>query len=211
MKDIQVETLQPFMLFPITVQQFKAHIDDEMRDAMRNRIMDMYKAHDVDEPFQTNDLSEDPTFDVLKAIAIKCAEHYCQEFQYDYQEVYLQTIWANVMKKGEDFPTHTHGNSFLSGVYYLDAQGDQSIIFHDPSKNLKTVFRPDVKNMNAYNAYNAEISPYADMILLFPSWLAHHVDKLKSDATRISIAFNVSLRGRGNMHKQWYSTSPYDS
>lgn len=110
--------------------------------------------------------------------------------------------WANFTSSGQFHHSHTHTNSVVSGVLYVQTNPNiDRIIF---SRNqFGSVFSIDT---NEYNIYNSEqwglpVSP--KQLILFPSILYHQVDtRPENDEVRISLSFNSYLSGRiGNPNK----------
>ena len=114
-------------------------------------------------------------------------------------EPYITISWTNVTETDGFHHKHTHGNSILSGVLYViaDASSD-SILFYD--EVYKTIeLRP--KNWNVWNSPSWEIPVATGDLLLFPSSLNHEVRVIKkSNHKRISLAFNVFIKGTVGSH-----------
>ncbi|HMB78158.1 MAG TPA: 2OG-Fe(II) oxygenase family protein [Kiloniellaceae bacterium] len=106
--------------------------------------------------------------------------------------------WANVNRRGHANKRHSHPGCFLSGSYYVDV-GEAGLTphcggrfrFHDPRAAASTL-----TPATAEAAENRpDIRPEAGMMLLFPSWMPHSVERYDGAGTRISIAFNLALAG----------------
>ena len=97
--------------------------------------------------------------------------------------------WANVNPPGSYHPTHNHPNNFLSGVYYVDAPGDGTdLVFQDPRPISIMPWSGKLTNVTG----NASVAqPRPGRMVMFPSWLRHHVPSNESTTERISIAFNL--------------------
>jgi uncharacterized protein (TIGR02466 family) len=111
-------------------------------------------------------------------------------------DVYITQSWVNFTKPGESHHLHSHSNSFLSGVFYIrsDAETDK-IVFH---KQEDAGISIDLLTTE-WNLYNSKIWWYpvgTGDIILFPSSLLHEVPKTTGNNDRISLAFNVFLKGR---------------
>ena len=112
-------------------------------------------------------------------------------------------MWANVNRAGHGNEFHSHPGSFWSGVYYVDDGGigaDTSLggelEFMDPRGPGVTMYAPQL----AFNCpgglsvgANEVVRPKAGRMVLFPAWILHQVRPYKGNATRISVAFNLSL------------------
>ena len=99
-------------------------------------------------------------------------------------------MWANMLKKGDSHPPHTHSNNVLSGVYYLE--GGAPIQFFDPRPQA-SVLHPNLEYTTFDNSSMMQFNSQKGIGLIFPSWLQHWVPTTNKD--RISISWNIILRG----------------
>jgi len=108
-------------------------------------------------------------------------------------ELYITQSWANYTKKGQWHHKHAHSNSFVSGVFY--PQADRSV---DKIYFYKDNKEPISIPTNTFNEYNSKSWWYevgTGDLILFPSDLTHMVRTKQDDNTRISISFNTFLKG----------------
>lgn len=111
------------------------------------------------------------------------------------------TSWVNRVRKGEYLDPHTHPNSLLSGVYYLDvADTSAPITFRKNIQHLNLfsdAIRPNFNenNFNQFNTDKVTVYPVSGDILMFPSHLLHSVDTSDDVNDRYSLAFNVFCDG----------------
>ena len=118
----------------------------------------------------------------------------------------LEDMWFNYYSDGEYQEEHHHINTtpFLppvhfSCIHYLkfDEEQHTSTTFHDPISML----RSHSFEMES-NYYKESWTPKVKEgdLLIFPSYLTHHVQKSKPtpDNPRITIAFNLRLLSYGN-------------
>lgn len=103
--------------------------------------------------------------------------------------------WLNLNNKLSGHYHHEHYSSVVSGVLYLETDGESgNLIFCDP---VKTRTQAQVYNAtkrlatNQYNFQTVTVKPEAGKVVLFESWLTHVVEPNTTDNNRISIAFNV--------------------
>tara|TARA_B100001109_G_scaffold244910_1_gene232053 strand:+ start:86 stop:700 length:615 start_codon:yes stop_codon:yes gene_type:complete len=110
----------------------------------------------------------------------------------------ITSMWSNILKKGEYHKPHTHSNNYLSGVFYTLSDTDDNnrsdIMFQDPRLQAD-IFTPDTSMNTRENSRVWYVPALENRIIIFPSWLQHHVPVNKSDKVRSSIAFNVMLKG----------------
>jgi uncharacterized protein (TIGR02466 family) len=108
-------------------------------------------------------------------------------------EIEITQSWINKSNINSYRDPHIHTNSFISGVIYL-TDSLTPIVFHKPTKHLNW-FDIESTKINAYNTHVYNQGVFKNMLLLFPSNLAHSVVMNTSNDPRISIAFNTFIKG----------------
>ena len=114
------------------------------------------------------------------------------------QKVNINNMWAIVNIGGSTNLRHQHGNSTISGAYYVRApkkSGD--IVFYDP-RPAPVYSYPIAQNPNFLNAQINSVSPKEGALVLFPSYLDHSVNENLSNTERIVISFNITIQMRSN-------------
>jgi len=107
---------------------------------------------------------------------------------------YITQSWLNFTEKGEYHHKHEHPNSLVSGVFYINCHKEfDKIIFF--KKDIYQHIKLEVKNWNLYNSETWWFGVKTGDIILFPSSLTHMVETKEGDNTRISLAFNVFIKG----------------
>jgi uncharacterized protein (TIGR02466 family) len=106
---------------------------------------------------------------------------------------YITQSWLNYTETNQYHHKHQHPNSLVSGVFYIncDDKFDKIKFFNDTYKTIK----PEVKNWNIWNSDSWWFSVKTGDIILFPSSLTHMVETKEGTNTRISLAFNVFIKG----------------
>jgi uncharacterized protein (TIGR02466 family) len=106
---------------------------------------------------------------------------------------YITQSWLNYTETNQYHHKHAHPNSLVSGVFYINCheEYDKIKFFNN---NYKAIIL-DVKNYNLYNAENWWYPVKTGDIILFPSSLTHMVETKQGNNTRISLAFNVFVKG----------------
>ena len=109
---------------------------------------------------------------------------------------YITQSWVNFYKKEASHHLHTHPNSVVSGVYYIE-NDNCPIIFHRDSVNCKFLggYDYNIKNYDTINSEIYYINVPKNKLILFPSNLTHSVQVNKSNITRISLSFNTFFKG----------------
>jgi uncharacterized protein (TIGR02466 family) len=106
---------------------------------------------------------------------------------------FITQSWLNVTNKDQHHHTHCHSNSFISGVLYISVnEGQDNIKFYSRDRNF---FEDIPIEYNRYNSTNWFISVKCGDLILFRSDLQHGVDRKIEKFNRISLAFNVFIRG----------------
>ena len=142
-----------------------------------------------------DDLHKRDGFQPFVKLAEAAANEILNFLKIEREGVYLTDCWANIYAEGGAIHQHTHPNNFLSGVYYVSAPercGD--LKFHDPRPQVN-VLAPDPTEKTMFNSASFFIKPLPGRMVLFQSWLPHSTLHNRSGADRISISFNVMLRG----------------
>jgi uncharacterized protein (TIGR02466 family) len=97
--------------------------------------------------------------------------------------------WTNYTENGQYHHKHAHPNSFVSGVFYIQAtkEKDKIYFYKDGYEQIK--FPPT--EWNVWNSESWWFEVGTGDLVLFPSNLTHMVQTLDHDQTRISLAFNT--------------------
>jgi uncharacterized protein (TIGR02466 family) len=106
---------------------------------------------------------------------------------------YITQSWINFTETNQFHHRHNHNNSFLSGVFYINCNEkfDKIKFYNDKYKLIKL----EPKEWNILNSETWWFSVKTGDIVLFPSSLDHEVETKEGDNTRISLAFNVFIKG----------------
>jgi len=109
----------------------------------------------------------------------------------------MSCMWSNVYKFGQLHGKHMHPNAFLSGVIYFNIPQDGTpgaIEFFDP-RPVKNMCQPNYTRVTPMSVMTQAYNPEVGMMILFPSWLEHRVNKFttSTDDVRISASFNYNL------------------
>jgi len=106
---------------------------------------------------------------------------------------FITMSWLNFTEKNGSHHRHVHSNSIISGVFYINAKKENDkIVFYKPGYNMIDLTS---SNLHPLNAPSWWIPVNSNELVLFPSELEHSVPTFTEDYTRISIAFNVFIKG----------------
>ncbi len=136
-----------------------------------------------------HDLHTRPEFAEFAQLVEIAARSVAQFLQLEQYPMMITGCWANVNPPGSHHPTHTHPNNYLSGVYYVDVpQRAPDLIFQDPRP---ISIMPWGGKLNHITANAAAEQAVPGRMVIFPSWLRHHVPSNEGTHERISISFNL--------------------
>ena len=108
---------------------------------------------------------------------------------------YITQSWINYTESDQFHHSHSHPNSLVSGVFYISADKKvDSITFY--KANADETIKLEVTKYNIFNAKSWWYPVNTGDIILFPSSLEHGVDHKKGNNIRISLSFNVFIKGK---------------
>lgn len=107
----------------------------------------------------------------------------------------LHTPGLNIHGFGGFNASHVHSNCLLSGVYYISCPAESGdLVLEDP--RVQAVFA------STYGFFRHDLgcptvalTPHEGLLVLFPSWLSHHVEPCGVAQLRISLPINVVVQG----------------
>ena len=107
---------------------------------------------------------------------------------------YITQSWINYTETNQFHHRHFHYNSYVSGIFYIDAKKevDQITFYRRGQKTFELI----VARYNDFNSASWWCSVQTGDVVLFPSSLHHGVEKKKGPDTRISLSFNVFFKGK---------------
>lgn len=117
------------------------------------------------------------------------------EFDSDF---FITKSWATKTKKNGFSDSHTHSNSWLSGIYYPEYDPNFFVEFYNDVTS--TFSTPARKGYNIYNSSRWKLSPKKDTFIIFPSELRHAICTNNSNKTRYSLALNILPKGIFGLH-----------
>lgn len=143
---------------------------------------------------------EAPELAAIKSECLKAVAAYMDVVVKPREDVtpYITQSWLNYTEKDQYMHKHLHTNSYLSGVIYIHAEKDlDKLYFHDQRYNQLALPAHTYDNMNSENWW---FPVETGSIVIFPSSATHSVEYVTSNETRISLAFNVFLKGTLGCH-----------
>ena len=97
--------------------------------------------------------------------------------------------WVNYTEPGQWHHKHAHPNSYISGVFYPQAnrETDKIYFYRDGFQMIKL----PPQEWNVWNSESWWFEVGTGDLILFPSSLTHMVETVKGSDTRISLSFNT--------------------
>ena len=194
---------KPNLIFPTPIWTMQLNNYENVNELMFNYIKTQQKSDEIginksnvkgwhSKDFDLND--KDPQ--TFIAFILPAIEQVMTDMNWDKikQTAKINNMWAIINRGGSANLRHQHGNSTISGAYYVRApinSGD--IIFYDP-RPAPVYSHPNVTNPNILNAQVNGVSPKEGALVLFPSYLDHSVNENKSAEERIVISFNIRIQ-----------------
>jgi uncharacterized protein (TIGR02466 family) len=146
-------------------------------------------------------LNEKPFINIKKELDLKVQDYFDKVISPSNNITpYITQSWLNYTETNQYHHKHEHPNSLVSGVFYINCheEHDKIKFFNDEYKTIKL----EVKEWNLWNSRSWWFSVKTGDIILFPSSLTHMVETKQGDNTRISLAFNVFIKGTIGNNKQ---------
>lgn len=139
-------------------------------------------------------LSRDDSKD-FQSFIINSVKEYLEQSDYITNcEIAIPNMWMNAMTSNAVHRTHKHFGYTFSGTYYVEVPKGSGIL------NLVNPIQDNInqaivlnERANANNVYEFQIPVDDGTLVLFPSFVKHHVPSLKFQGTRKSIAFDVII------------------
>jgi len=110
---------------------------------------------------------------------------------------YITQSWINYTKRDQDHHRHSHPNSLVSGIFYIsaDKKVDSVTFYKGYLDHTKLNIKLDITKYNTFNSSSCTFPVETGNILLFRSSLEHAVNKKKGNNIRISLSFNIFIKG----------------
>jgi|TARA_R100000030_G_scaffold91291_2_gene76310 uncharacterized protein (TIGR02466 family) len=204
----QIFSTNIFIIDEFIIQKGKGSQGDIDIENMKKYISNLWAERDYDDNWQTKsaDLHTKPEFKRFASLVKQYSKQICRTLDYDVEDIVITDMWANVLKTTEHHNVHTHSNNFLSGTYYLQSDQASSIVFHDPRPQADVIV-PKKKKTTPLNSSLLSYASKTNRAIIFPSWLPHWVQQNKSANKRISIAWNIQVKGQVGEHHEFQSAN----
>ncbi len=132
----------------------------------------------------------------LKKFCLESVAEYLDDVCGYKEQVEIQQSWVNLSSPGQQHQEHYHGNSFISGVFYIasDEIKGAPLVFKSELHKSNFSVMPIPENPNIFRPCLASQVMYPSIpgrLLLFSSTITHQVPVNKSNTPRVSLSFNT--------------------
>jgi len=183
--------MQIHNLFPIPVGFFDRNVTDQEKKFLLELEQRPNQGNNTS---KNNVILQDPTISDLKTFLETSVNEY---FKNVYQPKYhvnlrITQSWVNYSASGQYHHKHSHSNSYISGVYYIQTNPNDRIYFYrDGWQQIKF----SSEHFNPYNSDSWWFEAIQGKLILFPSSLTHMVPTVQGDVVRVSLSFNTFPMG----------------
>jgi len=180
---------------PIYISKLNRKLDKKELSFIDKTKLDIYK-NEGNTTSNDNYILNNKTFKTLKKdLDLKIKDYFQKVISpADSITPYITQSWLNYTETNQYHHKHAHPNSLVSGVFYINCheKHDKIKFFKEDYKTIK----PEIKDWNIWNSESWWFSVKTGDVILFPSSLTHMVENKEGTNTRISLAFNVFIKGK---------------
>tara|TARA_B100001250_G_scaffold388261_1_gene386372 strand:+ start:156 stop:740 length:585 start_codon:yes stop_codon:yes gene_type:complete len=187
--------VQPVFPTPVYDNKIRGSVFDKVQEEIGDslskvdfRFNDSFgDTHFLSDPTFQENYIEKHSLDSLSSVIKQNVENYMINIGNTTEIKYrIASSWIALFKPGHYGHLHDHGITDISGVYYYKTNGkDGNIFFESPNNNLVSSIPFN------HLSHSVTYDPQEGVLLLFPGWLKHGINKNKTDETRISLSFNI--------------------
>jgi len=191
--------MEPIEIFPITVARFNYYKNNELQQLI-DKLISSAKLEEARVLASSNhyfeksgNLLDNPLLEDFKNFLISSANQYANNLLKINSKMFITLSWINHTNKGFELEKHNHGNSYISGTYYLNFDP----VKHSPITFYKSVLGQQFQYFDihptSFNKYNAKSCQITNLVqgdlILWPSQLEHGYAPNIDDG-RVSISMN---------------------
>jgi uncharacterized protein (TIGR02466 family) len=142
------------------------------------------------ESYSAEDLMETPVCQFITALEKRLS--ICFQDYGSNRVPVISNLWFNVNQTGAYNTSHIHTDSFLSGVFYVQAPDECGDIVFERQPQDQYILGSHIRQSTIMSsAAQWKFTPKHNMLMVFPAWLPHHVEINNSLTKRVSISFNI--------------------
>lgn len=196
--------MQTVNLFPKTVGVFNLNRNLTKKELIKiNLNLDSLEKNELNSISKNKFVLDDPDLFKLKQFINESIKKYLSKVLEENTELKITQSWLNKTLNGEGHHLHCHPNSYLSGVFYVQTNDGDKIMFHNDDPRLH-YYNPTVNNWNLTNSASWWLPTEQNSLIIFSSDLHHSVPKTLNEK-RISLSFNTfPIHNLGNEQSATY-------
>jgi len=187
------QTINMFQIPPLMVFQY----DGDMNKLLEYVSNIEYRDSTGNIKSKSDYILDEKELSGLKKFCLESVQEYISDVLGISDEIEIQQSWVNVNKPGQNHPEHYHGNSFISGVFYLSSDQEEGSPITFKSELHKSNFSILTVPEDPFTKYYPSVAAsfnYPSIpgeLILFSSTTTHLVPTNKSDEVRVSLSFNT--------------------
>ena len=188
--------VQPLFPYPLYVTDIKRDITKEELDFFKKQEENVFYQNEGGNRGSVNSyLLHEENLKILHDNIFEKVKHFFDNVIATSDDVkpYITQSWLNWNDTNQFHHRHFHYNSLYSGVYYINTIENDSITFS--KENEGTICFANFKTNHLFNSSEWTVPVHQGMLIIFPSQLNHQVKMNNQNKTRISLAFNVFIKG----------------
>lgn len=189
--------------FGVPIKSGRANVSEEWRKGLIEKIDEKYdmSSHTI---FFGDDLERREDFYDMEPLYKNISEdikellsNFIKNDKLELYDFHIVKWWNVTMKTGGFVNPHTHTDSHISGVYYVEVPETNSMggefCLVDKSNASATAWQLPIHSDHFFGPYQYRIPPTTNQILLFPSNQPHAVLPYSGDKKRYSISFDIVI------------------
>jgi uncharacterized protein (TIGR02466 family) len=186
---------------PIGIFNFEENLDKEQLNFINEQKTKTKKTWGNRISLNNYILENAILFNLKKNIELKIKEYFQYIYNNDEVDTYITQSWLNFTEEEQFHSEHYHSNSIISGVYYINADPNFDSIQFKKNREYNCI-KIEPKTLNVYNSSNINFNVKSNDLILFPSSVTHLVVNKKGNNLRISLAFNIFIKGSIGIEKE---------
>lgn len=190
-------------LFPTGFVEFKLDYTDQQIQDMIDSVEWINHKQGYEEfpmyQISAQNLQEKNSFKQLTQKIIDCGFEYCKKVGYSPEDLYVTSMWMNKFSNTQSIGPHTHTNSLLSGVYYLNSTPDQGgTEFYNPISNMRNTISVTRDGNSPFLTDRVSSNAEPNKLIMWPSYIEHKSQKNITNNFRYTLSFNLLPTKLGN-------------
>lgn len=195
--------------FPTGFVEFKLDVSDQdiydMIDAVEwTNHKQGYEEYPMYQVSKQN-LQELTPFKSFTEKVIECGHIYCKSIGYQPNDLYVTSMWINKFANTQAIGPHTHTNSLISGVYYMNSTPEQGgTEFYNPVSKMRNTISVTRDGNSPFLTDKVVSKAEPNKMIMWPSYIEHRSEKNITNRVRYTMSFNLLASKLGNQeHFNW--------